>query len=123
MLEILQLLELDYGANLHGAFAGAGNAARDGDGFVEIVNVYQEKTAELLASFGERAVGYRALTFADAYARGSGHWPEGRGGHKLAGGFELMCQIARFAIATLAFGFRPGLLIGVNQQHVFHCAS
>src|SRR5579871_3196669 len=101
----MQLFQLDDRANFDGALARARNATGDGDGFVEILDVDQEESAELLARFRKGAVGDRAFAFADADAGGRGNRLEWRSRHELPSGLQLTRQIARFAVAALALGF------------------
>ena len=61
---------LDDRPDFDGAEARAGDAGGDGDGFVEILGVDHEITAELLAGFGEWTVGDQALAVAHADAGG-----------------------------------------------------
>jgi hypothetical protein len=108
-------------------FDGARPRRRDSRGntdrFVQILGLDEEEAAELLPRFREWTGRDDRFPVAhlDASARRSGLQLIPR--HKVAGGSELIPQLAVLVIQALPIGFAEagkGLLVVMNQQDVFH---
>ena len=81
--------------------ARRGNALGEADGFIEILGVDEVVAAEVLAGFGERAVGRLALAVANAN-RG------GRGGR--------LERVAALVVAALGDGLRERAVLGRSSR-------
>src|SRR5262249_30748525 len=79
-----------------------------------------EVASELLTCLCERTVGYERFAIAYPYAGRRRHELQRVGGQILAVRLELMCELRRLGVTVLPLGVAPGLLVRVNQQHVFH---
>src|SRR4051794_8730521 len=106
--------ELDDRPDLDRPLARRGDLPGDRDRLVEARGVDQEVAAELLAGLGERAVGHEPLAVADADAGGRRDRLERRRRQVLAVLVELAGQLDRLAVAPLALGVGPGVLVAVD---------
>src|SRR5215475_15030959 len=85
----------------------------------------QKVAGDLLASLHERTVGHETFAVADPNDRRRRCRLQRRSAQIFPVGVELVCQLDRFVKHLLSLGLAElaeGLLVVVNQQHVFHKA-
>src|ERR1700687_4839374 len=115
---------LDTRPDFDGAFAGPRNPGGDAYRLVEILGVNHEEAAELLARLRKRTVGHEplAITHPDAGCRRD--WVQRSRGQILPVRVKILRELSGLHVTLLPLGLVQGVLVKVNQQHVFHlCAS
>src|SRR5467141_2256418 len=116
--------DLNQRPDFHRALAHARNLFRNLDGLIEILRLHQEVAAELFPHFRERAVGHQTVAVAHLDAGCCRHRLQWVGGEVLPLRLEHVRKLSRLAVTLLPLALGPGLLVGVNEQHVLHlCAS
>src|SRR5262249_3038124 len=103
--------------------AGQGDASGDGNSLVDVLRVDEEVAAQLLPRFRKGPVGHERLAIADADAGRRRRELKRRGSQVLACGVELVREVGGFTITLLALRLTEGVLVSVDQQHVFHDVS
>src|SRR5262245_26350514 len=115
--------DLPHRPDLDRSDARARNPSSDADRLVEILGIDKEVAGDLLARLHERTVGHETLAVPDPNDRRRRCRLQRRSTQIFPVGVELMCQLDRFLEHLLSLGLAElaeGLLVVVNQQHVFH---
>src|ERR1043166_4582685 len=115
-----QVLELDDRPDLHRPAPGVRNLLGDGDRLVEVLRVDHEVSAQLLPGLRERTVGHLAFARPHPDALCRGRRLQRRGRDVLSGRAQLVGEPGGFVVTVLALGLTQGVLVPVDQQHVFH---
>ena len=87
---------------------------------IQVRGIDDVEAAELLARFGERAIGNDRFSLAHPDACRRLHQSQRRGGDELALGVQILREQGRFCVTALTLGLRHRFFVHVNQQHVFH---
>src|SRR5712692_8738327 len=103
-----QIRNFYYRADFDGAFARAGNAAGNVDGFIEVFGVDQVITAQLLARLRERTVGHEPFAVTDLHAGSGRDRLQRTGGQKLAVRLELVRELGRLPVTLFPLRVAPG---------------
>src|SRR5207245_787220 len=96
------------------------NPGSDTDSLVEVPGVDQVVAAELLARFRKRTVGHKPLAVTHPNAGRRRGRLQRRGGQTMPAGAEFVHELRGLSVTLLPFGLVQGVLVLVNQQHVFH---
>src|SRR5438034_1339335 len=118
-----QACYLHYRPDFDGADTCPWNPCGDADRLVEILGVDQEVAAELFARLRERTIGQQPFAVAHPDAGRRRRWVQRVGGQILPTRVKLLRELRRLPVTLLPLGFAQGLLVAVNQQHVFHVSA
>src|SRR5262245_42075813 len=117
--------DLSHRPDLDRSNARSRNPSSNADRLIEILGMDQEVAGDLLARLHERTVGHETFAVADPNDRRRRRRLQRRSTQIFPVGVELVCQLDRFLKHLLSLGLAElaeGLLVVVNQQHVFHKA-
>src|SRR5438309_6280935 len=118
-----QAADLHHRPNLDGPEACAWNPSGDVDRLVEIPGVDEEVAAQLFPRLGERTVGHEPFAFAHPDAGRRRNGVQGGGREIPPGRPDLVHQLRGLLATLLLLGLIRGLLVTVDQQHVFHLGA
>src|SRR5437867_1297176 len=118
-----QARDLYHRPDLDRALARHRNPCRDADRVVEIPGIDKVVAPQLLARLRERAVGHKPFALAHLYAGGRRRGMQRVGGQVLPARVKVLRKLSGFLVTLLPLGFAQGLLVKVDQQHVFHVCS
>src|SRR5215475_12597534 len=88
-----------------------------------MLGLNEEIATELLARLCERTIRDEPFAVAHAYGGGHGRRVEWVGGQILAARFDLVREPRGFCVTGLPLTLTQGLLVNINQQHVFHSSA
>src|SRR5262249_55645754 len=115
------LRKLDDRPNFHRALAAHRNFYGDGDCLIKILCLDEEIATQLFMRLRKWTIGHDlfAITNPNTFRR-SGRLKR-IGGHVLAPGTKLFCELHGFVLTVLPLLLAPlSLFFIVNEQHVFH---
>src|SRR5580698_3772525 len=113
--------QLHQRPNLDRALARTWNLAGNVDRLIQILGLNHEITAKLFTRFRERPVGHQSLVVAYLDAGRCRHRLQRVGVQILPLRLKPMGKLGRLPVALLPLRLGPGVFVGVNQKHVFHC--
>src|SRR5215470_2436040 len=118
--------EVEHRSNLDGALADSRDAPSDRKRFVEVLDVDQVISTELLASLGVRSVGDQRPAIVEVYGGCGGRRGQSPTAAILAGLAEVLFEALMLAHDRRHLGLAlrgPIRLISIDHQHVNHPAS
>src|SRR5438552_6202132 len=114
---------LDDRPDFDGAEACHRNPSRDVDRLIAILGLDQEVPAQLLASFREWTVGHEFLVLTHANADRPRRGVQGGSREIVACRMQVVRELRRLHVTLLPLDIVEGLLVSVDQQHVFHSVA
>src|SRR5215470_11421425 len=119
-LILRQSRDLYHRADFDRAKARAWDTPGDAYSLVEIFGVDQEVAAELFARLREGPVGHEPFAFSHPDAGRCRRRVQWAGGQIMSARVKFLRELCGLHIAILPLGFAQGLLVKINQQHIFH---